>query len=419
MFRRSSWGLLLPKLALLTMGVIVLAACGSGTPKPTAARATGAPGSFGDPAAAAPLAIASVPAADSAKKAVSTPSASGSSKGRGKAASVNSSGNPASGGNAAAASNSGGLVTGIAVDALLSWSPTEQAQQLAAMKATGVTSIRVDASWYNTQAAGAGSYNWAPLDTAVSSIQQAGLTADLIIDQCPPWAAASGAQGPFAQPASPTAFGNFAAAVAQRYYGKGAKYFEIWNEPNNPAFWSPAPNPAAYTADLQAAYTAIKAVTPSAVVLTGGLAPQADSSNSYDIVTFFQDMYADGAAGYFDGVGDHPYTYPYAPDSVTLGSAWTEMAQTSTSLRSLMAAHGDSGKKIWITEFGAPTGSGGVSEAQQSDEIAQALAFAKQTSWIASFYVYSWQDGASDTFGLLNEDGTQKSAYGALVTGLH
>jgi hypothetical protein len=337
------------------------------------------------------------------------PGASGSSTVAGKSA---------SGGHSAAIASPTGVVFGIAAPALLGWSKAEQVQQLEAMKATGITSVRVDASWYNTQLNGADSYNWTPLDDAVSSIQQVGLSVDLIIDGCPPWAAASGASGQFAQPASPTAFGNWAAAVAQRYSGKGAKYFEIWNEPNNPAFWSPAPNPAAYTADLKAAYAAIKAVDPSAVVLTGGLAPQANTSNSYDIVTFFQDMYADGAQGSFDGVGDHPYTYPYAPDSVTLGSAWTEMAQTSTSLRSLMVAHGDSAKKIWITEFGAPTGSGGVSEAQQSDEISQAIAFAKQTSWIASFYVYSWEDGSTDTFGLLGPDGTPKPAYGSMVAAL-
>ena len=126
----------------------------------------------------------------------------------------------------------------------------------------------------------------------------------------------------------------------------GADYFEIWNEPNNPAFWSPAPNPAAYTADLIAAYAAIKAVDPSAVVITGGLAPEADSSNSYSIVTFFGDMYADGAQGSFDAAGDHPYTFPADPDSDSQG-AWGEMDQTSPSLRSLLATtHGDAAEDL-------------------------------------------------------------------------
>lgn len=408
MFNRSPRRLLFLKFGLLTASVIVLAGCSAGGSQHAAQLATLAPSALGTPLAATVPASKKATASKSATPGASaTPSASASTKA-----------DPGASLKSTAAADPSGAVFGISAPEILGWTPSEQLQQLKAMKATGITSIRVDASWYNTQLNGPGSYNWAPIDAAVSAIQQAGLTADLIIDGCPPWAAASGASGQFAQPASPTAFGDWAAAVAQRYAGKGAKYFEIWNEPNNPAFWSPAPNPAAYTADLKAAYSAIKNVDPSAIVLTGGLAPQANSSNSYDMVTFLQDMYADGAQGSFDGVGDHPYTYPYAPDTVTLGSAWTEMSQTATSLRSLMVANGDSAKKIWITEFGAPTGSGGVSDAAQSDEITQAIAFAKHTSWIGSFYIYSWEDGSTDTFGLLNSDGTQKPAYAAVVAAL-
>jgi hypothetical protein len=208
--------------------------------------------------------------------------------------------------------------------------------------------------------------------------------------------------------------------VANRYYGKGASYFEIWNEPNNPAFWSPTPDPAAYTADLKAAYTAIKAVAPSALVITGGTSPAANSGNSYDDVTFLQDMYADGAQGYFDALGAHPYTYPTPPDSVILGSAWSEMDQTSPSLRSLMADHGDSAKKIWITEYGAPTSgtSNNVSESEQSNELVQTIAQARQLGWIGSVYIYTWTDSGGDGFGLLNSDGSQKPAYSAVAAAL-
>jgi polysaccharide biosynthesis protein PslG len=400
MFRRPSRGLLLSRFGLLAIGVIALTACGAGVPAgggPTLATVPHTPGTLGAPVVAGPLAIASIPAADRAK----TPKPRAVTR------------KPAS------ASGPGGVVFGISDGSLLSLSSAEQAQQLEAMKAMGLTSVRVDASWYVTQVDGPDSYNWTPLDTAVSAIQRAGLTADLIIDQCPPWAAASGAQGQFAQPASPTAFGNWAAAVATRYYGKGASYFEIWNEPNIAAFWSPAPDPAAYTADLKAAYTAIKAVAPSAVVITAGLAPAADSSDSYDDVTFVQDMYADGAQGYFDAIGDHPYTYPFTPDNVLLGSAWSEMSQTSPSLRSLMVAHGDSAKKIWITEYGAPTSGTehNVSDAEQSDEMVQAISQAKQLGWIGSVYIYTWEDGG-DGFGLLTSDGGQKPAYAAVAGAL-
>ena len=132
----------------------------------------------------------------------------------------------------------------------------------------GITSVRLDANWYWGQPNGAGSsFVWAPLDEAVGAIQQAGLSADLIIDGCPAWAAVSGAAGnEFAQPASSAAFAAWAGAVAARYADKGVEFFEIWNEEN--INWAPVPNPGAYTADLKAAYAAIKAADPSAVVLS-------------------------------------------------------------------------------------------------------------------------------------------------------
>jgi hypothetical protein len=288
-----------------------------------------------------------------------------------------------------------------------------QLEQLKQMKAMGMTTVRVDAVWSSGEPR-PGSFDWSTLDQTMASVQAAGMTADLIIDGCPSWAAAPGATGEFAQPAEPSQFAVWAAAVAARYSSLGARYFEIWNEPNIPDFWSPTPNPAAYTADLVAAYSAIKSADPSAVVISAGLSPADNTSSSINPVTFFTDMYADGAHGSFDAVGDHPYTYPATPDSDSQG-AWSEMNQTSPSLRSLMAEHGDSGKQIWITEFGAPTGT--VTEAQQSAELVQALTEAKETSWIGAFYIYTWSDqfgGAG--FGLLDSNGNPKSAYSAVAS---
>jgi beta-xylosidase len=300
-----------------------------------------------------------------------------------------------------------------------------QGGELKAMKAMGVTSVRVEANWYGMQPNGPGDDDWTPLDQLVASIHAAGLTADLVIDGCPPWAAVASAQGDnFAQPASPAQFATFAKSVAARYGPKGVSFFEIWNEPNIPQFWGPKPDPAAYTADLVAAYAAIKAVDPSAVVVSGGLSPATDTSTSYDPRTFLADMYADGAKGSFDGVGDHPYTYPQSPDDDNAGSAWSQMSQTSPSLRSIMTANGDSAKKIWITEYGAPTsGSSSVGETAQSTDLVQAISQVKQLAWVGSFYIYTWSDlstlAATDNgFGLLTEDNTQKPAYAAVASAL-
>lgn len=320
----------------------------------------------------------------------------------------------------------GGGQFGIADPDLITKSPSVQASQLKAMKAIGITSIRLDANWDWVQYGGPKSYDWAQLDQVVKSVRAAGMSADLIIDGCPPWAAVAGTSGDDSpQPASAAQYAQWAAAVAARYAPMGVHTFEIWNEPNIQAFWQPKPNPAAYTAMLKAAYTAIKNVDPSAFVLSGGLAPAVNNGTDIAPITFLQDMYANGAKGSFDALGYHPYSYPALPDSVQSWSGWSQMSQTSPSLRSVMAANGDSGKKIWITEVGAPSaGPYGVGQAGEAKEFTQVIANAKATSWIGACYLYSWQDeGTSQStsenwFGLVTAGGAKKQAYHAVSTAL-
>ena len=217
----------------------------------------------------------------------------------------------------------------------------------------------------------------------------------------------------------------FATDVARRYAPLGVTMFEIWNEPNNAGFWSPKPDPAAYTADLKAAYAAIKHVDGSAFIISGGLAPEANDGTNINPVTFLQDMYADGAQGSFDAVGDHPYSYPALPDTYETWSGWSQMDQATPSLRSVMTSNGDAAKQIWITEVGAPTGGpDGVSQAAQGTDLSQAITNTKSTSWIGGIYLYSWQDEGTDPtndedwFGIVTYAGADKASYNAVAAAI-
>ena len=173
-----------------------------------------------------------------------------------------------------------------------------------------------------------------------------------------------------------------------------------------------------YTADLIAAYQAIKAVEPDQTVLTGGLAPESNDGTDINAVTFLQDMYADGAGGYFDAVGYHPYSYPALPDTPEPWSAWTQMSASTPSIRSVMAANGDSGMQVWITEVGWPTGTSDVSgidgDTAQVDEINQVTNFAQTNSWVGPVYWYTFQDDQTGPFGLVDASGASKPGYTAL-----
>lgn len=317
-----------------------------------------------------------------------------------------------------ATSSRQGVTFGMSDPDLIAKTTAVQTSQLAAMKAIGITSVRVDANWSWVQPEASARFNWTPLDREVNSIRLAGMSVDLIIDGCPKWVAAPNDPGESSpQPTLSTQFARWASEVAARYAQKGIRDFEIWNEPNTSQFCQPKPDAAAYTADLVAAYTAIKKVDPSAFVISGGLAPGPSHGTDISPITFLKEMYADGAEGSFDALGFHPYSFPAAPYTYAPWSGWSQMDQTNPSIRSIMESNGDSDVPVWITEYGAPSsGEYGIGSKAQSIELNQAISYVKRVTWIDAFYIYTWQDTAADPafasgFGLLTESGVPKLAY--------
>ena len=310
-------------------------------------------------------------------------------------------------------------VIGVADPYFVGETTAVQVSQLAAMEAIGITSLRIDANWDSVQYGGPGTYDWTKLDQAVRVARAAGFSIDLIVDHCPSWAAlADTADDTSPQPASAAQFAEWAAAVAARYGPKGVGTFEIWNEPNTAFFWPPAADPAAYTKISAAAYAAIKKVDPSALVVSGGLAPETNDGKDISPIDFVKAMYADGAKGNFDALGYHAYSFPALPDIYEPWSGWSQMAQTSPSIRSIMDSNGEAGKSIWITEFGAPTsGPGGVGDEAQATAVTQAITDAREAKWIGPCISTPGRIRATtkDRYGLLTEGGAMKPAYAAVA----
>jgi hypothetical protein len=102
-----------------------------------------------------------------------------------------------------------------------------------------------DVAAWSTVEASSGVFDWSHMDTAIAIGQTNGIS-DYIFTfgSVPAWAstvptaACTGGDGPGTCAApNMTAFDAFATAVVQRYCGT-IKYYETWNEPNNPPYWS-------------------------------------------------------------------------------------------------------------------------------------------------------------------------------------
>jgi polysaccharide biosynthesis protein PslG len=314
----------------------------------------------------------------------------------------------------------------------------EQLAWLSDFRALGITWIRIDISWAIVQPARGGSYHWARYDRAVAEADSHGIHVDAQADYSTPWADSRGCarNSVKCQPKSPRLYAAYAAAIA-RHFGRGISAEEIWNEPNNVQFWHPRPNPAFYVRMLRDSYVAIKAVNPRLIVVSGGLAPEPSNGTDLSAITFARDMFRDGAQGYFNAFGYHPYSYPALPDENAPWSGWSQMGQTRPSIRSVLAQNGDAATPIWITEVGAPTdgpgkavpcGSGTsfrargrhVSQCLQAKLITEIVQNERSSNWLGPAFIYSFQDLSTnqadehDFFGIRTARGTAKASYAAL-----
>jgi hypothetical protein len=281
--------------------------------------------------------------------------------------------------------------------------------------------VRVDINWDQIQSGGPSSYNWSAVDRVVQGATARGVKVLGTILYTPSWARPSGTSGTYGP--DPAVYANFASIAVQRYAAMGVHTYEVWNEPNVTAFWTSKPDPAAYTRLLKAAYPAIKGADSTATVLTGGTAPSASDGTQISPIDFLKGIYANGGAGSFDAVAHHPYCWPANPGDAQGWSAWYQMYGTSPSLRSVMTDNGDSAKKIWATEFGAPTnGPSGsyVSEATQASMLTKAYQLYRSYDWAGPLFFYQGRDqSANDTstrenfFGLTRNDFSAKPAYTA------
>ena len=308
---------------------------------------------------------------------------------------------------------------------LIGMSDAELGRLLDEAKRAGAQWVRVDVAWSVIQSGGPTSWDWSSSDRIISFISARGMNVHAMLGYTPSWARPAATTDKHA-PLDPNAYANFARATAQRYGAQGVHVYEIWNEPNINAFWQPKPDPVAYANLLKLAAPAIREADPSAHILNGGTSPALSDGTNVSPVDFLSALYKNGAGTAFDAVSHHPYCSPAYPGDAQSWSAWYQMYGTSPSLRSVMEANGDADKKIWISEFGAPTngpvGSGATTEADQAAMLTRAFEQARSYSWAGPLEWYSVHDNGTDPadrenfYGMLRYDWSEKPSFAAYQT---
>jgi hypothetical protein len=240
-------------------------------------------------------------------------------------------------------------------------------------------------------------------------------------------------QPPLGSPEAKLAWGGFLAALVERYGPKGTfwsenpslpyrpvRAWQIWNEPNTPHFYAPAPSVEGYAELLRISAGAIRPRDAHAEVLTGGMVGDPRGRGALDAAEYLDALYRiPGAKRHFDTVAVHPYAQQIAT-----------VRRLTRDAHRVVASH-DPDTSISVTELGwgaSPGGRGWLMETPAGQAANLEGAFRslleKRDAWnVARIVWFSWRDppgGEGDcqwcrTSGLFDEAGRARPAWTAYM----
>lgn len=266
--------------------------------------------------------------------------------------------------------------------------------------AAGITLIRKDLCWACVEVNG--NMSFSRYNTFMSDLAARGMSVLWILDYGHP---DHGGSTPLTQ-GDQAAYAAFARQAALQYRSAAVAGYEIWNEPDIPAYW-PSPDANAYANLFNTARTAIQSAAPGTKVVTGGIAG--------DDYTYLYNMVNTGKVSGASAIGIHPYR-TVAPE--------TFAADIQPLLR--VTRNGGVNAALWDTEWGYSSygdldasvyGNGADPRALRRQGV---LVLRKVLTNIALntpvSVIYSLQDAGTNAtdreqnFGLLTADGSDKPA---------
>jgi len=284
------------------------------------------------------------------------------------------------------------------------------------------------------------------LPAVIDAVDAAGFRLLITIVRAP----AFYSRGTYGMPDKPEHLGNFVEALVQRFPGS-IHAIEIWNEQNlahENGGRVTLEDAGRYVELLCVAYSRIKAIDPSIVVLAG--APSStgitNARIAVDDMVYYSAMYTyrDGIIrDCMDAQAVHPGGAANPPDTLwpinpSTARGWTDHPtfyfRHVENVRRLMVAHGLGDIPIWITEFGWATRNttpgfeygNQVSFEQQAEYIVGAMRLTEdQYPWVEAMFLWNLNFAIlrarsgqplheQASFAILNADGSPRPAFLAI-----
>jgi polysaccharide biosynthesis protein PslG len=309
--------------------------------------------------------------------------------------------------------------------------------------------IRQQVAWEDLQSApGTDCYRicWGELDAIVDDANAQEVNLLISVVRSPGWATANGGEG---MPSRENfgEFANFMGQMAARYRGRVPAY-QVWNEQNLAVENAGQVADANYYVDmLVAAYDAIKANDPGAIVVSGP--PTSTNTERSDIATgdldYYRTMFQNpNFRTHVDVIGAHPGGQLNPPDTKWPenpgpGPNWRDSGEfyfrRLEDVRQVMVENGLADRQIWVTEFGWATQNNtpgyeygnSISQEQQAQYIVRAFEKGRReyAPWIGAMFLWNlnfavpWQAQGNElheqaSFGVLNGDWSPRPSYLAI-----
>ncbi len=313
------------------------------------------------------------------------------------------------------------------------------------LKDGGVTFVRQSFPWQDIEPQPGyyvqnGQSSWAKYDFIVDQLSQAGIGIMARVDTIPRWARPTTDDTTAYDKGPPQDFNNYAnfvGAIAARYKGR-INHFQVWNEPNLNGEWGGKPiSPEQYGVLLKYTAEKVKAVSPTALIVTAGLAQTTEDgvkTNNLSELEFIDRLYKSGAKPYFDILSVMDYGLGDSPEDRRVGPDRTNFSRLLLA-REVMVRNGDEQKPIWVSEYGwislPPAWQGRPGTWRQSvDAETQARwtieglqRMQREWPWVTNVFVWAfrWVERPEETgsdpsryFEVVDHDFTPRPAYLAL-----